>query len=190
MFRVRFLMLTVCGAVSIGLAESNKALDRIHRQRTEMSQDVLEGDERSVQEALPAIEKRFKDKRLPSADAKDKRLSSADAEEAAEWSWVLLRTGPERSQFSAQQPLAVNDIVILTTKLGKLVLNSDPTGVSVYIDDVRFDKPTNTAVWRKEGSCMVRFSKGMASVGGVCEIKEMELTTATATFSPLQFNCK
>lgn len=141
----------------------SETAEEIKNVRPELSYEALYQDGRAIEASLPAIRYIFI----------QRGFDDKDAEKATLVVWRQLR----EAQLQPQEVLSPRDMVVYTSRLGKLVIKSVPIQADVELNNMRLSEQTTVSAWLSPGKYTVRFSKlGYTSVEATCEVEEGKKT--------------
>jgi len=108
--------------------------------------------------------------------------SQDEAEWGLAWSWYWLRLG--KGSLPLKKGLSPAVIQEKAEKLGKLVVNSDPKGADILVDQVKWPAGTNSEGFADIGQRRVRVEKsGTQPAESVCDVHRDRVATFTSTLT-------
>lgn len=95
------------------------------------------------------------------------------------WSWYLLRVG--ETSLPIGKDFSAGLIQMKASKLGKLVVSSEPDGAAISVDEVTWPEETNTEGFADVGQRRIRVQKpGLDPAQQTCEVRRNRATTFSA----------
>ena len=145
--------------------------DQLSKGRGEAAvKDGLARDRAVLEKTAPSI----------TASFQQAGYSAAEAESRLAWTWYLLRLGKDSVPVDKELSPAV--IQAKAIRLGKLVVNSQPDGASILVDDAKWPAGTNSEGFADIGRRRIRVERaGMQPAEGACDVARDRVATFVAT---------
>jgi hypothetical protein len=115
--------------------------------------------------------------------------SSDEAQWGLAWSWYWLRLGT--GSLPLEKGLSAAVIQEKAEKLGRLVVNSDPKGADILVDQVKWPAGTNSEGFADIGQRRVRVEKfGTQPAESLCDVHRDRIATFTSTLTASKSNAE
>jgi hypothetical protein len=160
---------TLQASKDVTLIEKDIAQQLLKEQSAAVVNEALSRDRRVIENTAPEVVNDFK----------RAGYSSDDATSGLAWSWYWLRVG--KGSLPLGEELSANIVQKKATQMGKLVVNSDPDGAAIFVDEAEWPDSTKADGFADVGQRRVRVQKReLQPAETMCDVMRNRVATFSA----------
>lgn len=197
--RIGQLLVLLAGVLHVPTSTSAQVVETLQKSddlaliQTSIAEHLSKKEKAATVEAGLARDRRMLEMAAPRVleDFKFADYSSDEAAAGLAWSWYLLRVGEDSLPIGTE--LSIDVIQAKASKLGKLLVYSEPDGASITVDNIKWPSTTNTDGYADVGPRRIRVERpGLQPVEGNCELYRNMVTRFWARLLPTesQMECR